>query len=260
MLKRASALIKMAFLAVLLSGCVASTSGGGAGQDETVQVAEAAYSVGDYVESARLFELAATRHPNSVTALIGLGKSYAALGQFSRANNALMRASALGGRHPEVHNQLGNLALLELHPKQAIEHFDRALTLDRKNLAGLTGKAVSLDYLSRHAEAQDVYRSALQSYPTNFALLSNFALSQVLSGSIGQGTKLMEELLRDPSHGSTARANLAIAYALDGRERDARALLSGLMSDAEVAEALRHYARVRKEYLAGKPVGYLIFQ
>lgn len=247
-------------LSLFLAGCVMPGRGDNPQSSETGQVAEAAFSIGDYEEAARLYELAAARDAKSVPALIGLGKSYTALGQFSRAQNALIRARELNRRDPEVHNQLGNLALQEMHPKVAIGHFDQALKLDRDNLTALTGKAVSLDYLSRHAEAQEVYRRALQTYPTNFPLLSNYALSQVLSRDIGAGIKLMEELLRDPSHGDTVRANMAIAYALDGRSRDARAMLQGLMSDAEIEAALRHYAAAREAWLAGKPIGYMIFQ
>lgn len=246
-------------LTMLMSGCVMPGAATKA-PAETEQVAEAAWSIGDYEEAARLYELAAARDSRSVEALIGLGKSYAALGQYSRAGNALARARDLDRRNPEVYNQLGNLALLEMHPKEAIDHFSDALRLDRRNLAAFTGKGVSLDYLSRHAEAHEVYREALKFYPTNFPLLSNYALSQVLGRQIGEGTRLMEELLRDPANGETVRANLAIAYALDGRVRDARAMLTGLMSEAEINASLRHYEAARQNYLAGKPVGYMIFQ
>ncbi|NPD17284.1 hypothetical protein HOY34_19025 [Xinfangfangia sp. D13-10-4-6] len=260
MVSRLAAISALLGALLMVSGCSLPAAVNTQPKGETEQVAEAAWSVSDYEESARLFELAAARDPQSVTALVGLGKSYTALAQYNRAQNALFRARELNRRNPEVHNQLGNLALQEMHPKTAIEHFDEALRLDRTNLAALTGKAVSLDYLSRHAEAQDVYTRALQTWPTNFPLLSNYALSQVLGGSIGSGTRLMEELLRDPGRGDSVRANLAIAYALDGRSRDARAMLSGLMSDADIEASLRHYAAARQDYLAGKPIGYMIFQ
>ncbi|WP_283179177.1 tetratricopeptide repeat protein [Gemmobacter sp. 24YEA27] len=260
MFSRLAALPAILSALLVLSGCSLPAVMEKQPQGETEQVAEAAWSIGDYDEAARLFELASARNPKSVTALVGLGKSYTALAQYNRAQNALFRARDLNRRNPEVHNQLGNLALQEMHPKTAIEHFDAALRIDRTNLAALTGKAVSLDYLSRHAEAQEVYTRALQTWPTNFPLLSNYALSQVLGGNIGAGMKLMEELLRDPANGDTVRANLAIAYALDGRSRDAKAMLSGLMSDADIEKSLRHYAAARQDYLAGKPIGYMIFQ
>lgn len=260
MISRHGVLVICFGLTILLGGCALPGQVSTTPASETEQVAAAAHSIGDYAEAARLYERAAERDPKSVAALIGLGRAYTALGQYSRAENALIRARALNGRNPEVLNELGNLELQQMHPKIAITHFEAALKIDRHNLVALTGKAVSLDYLSRHTEAQDVYRTALKTYPTNFALLSNYALSQVLSGDIGAGIKLMEELLRDPTHGDTVRANMAIAYALDGRTRDARAMLTGTMSGAEIDSALRHYAAARADYLAGKPIGYMIFQ
>lgn len=247
-------------LVLSLAGCVLDLPNSATPATETVQVAEAAHSIGDYAEAARLYELAAARDGKSVPALIGLGKSYTALGQFNRAQNALTRAAKLNRRNPEIHNQLGNLALQEMQPRRAIEHFDDALKADRTNLAAMTGKAVSLDYLSRHSEAQEVYRRALATHPTNFPLLSNYALSQVLSGQIGAGTKLMEELLRDAQNGETVRANMAIAYALDGREGEARAMLAGVLSGAEINSALSLYAAARQAQRAGQPIGYMIFQ
>jgi Flp pilus assembly protein TadD len=260
MISRHGVLMFCLGLSALVSGCSLPGQVPTSPASETEQVAAAAYSIGDYAEAARLYERAAERDPKSVGALVGLGKAYTALGQYSRAQNALIRARMLNGRNPEVLNELGNLELQQMHPKIAIEHFDDALKLDRDNLVALTGKAVSLDYLSRHLEAQEVYRTALKTYPTNFALLSNYALSQVLSGDIGAGINLMEELLRDPTNGETVRANMAIAYALDGRTRDARAMLTGTMSGAEIDAALRHYTAAREDYLAGKPIGYMIFQ
>ncbi len=245
---------------LLLAGCVMPRQESASARSESEQVAAAALSVGDYAEAARLYERAAAQDQRAVGPLIGLGKAYTALGQYSRAGNALQRAHELNGRNTDVLNEMGRLDLMQMQPKSAIDRFDKALSIDRRNLAALTGKAVSLDYLSRHAEAQVVYREALQIYPTNFALLSNYALSRVLSGDIGEGIRLMEELLRDPAKGETVRANMAIAYALDGRTRDARAILSGTMSPGEIDETLRLYAAARTDYLAGKPIGYMIFR
>lgn len=260
MFLRNAMLVALATAAIGLTGCGSMNPlAQRAAPSETEQVAQAAYSVADYHEAARLYERAAEQNPRSAEALLGLGRSYMALGQFNRASNALMRARELGGQRAEVNNELGNLALMQMHPKEAIGFYDTALRADRNNLAALTGKAVSLDYLSRHAEAQKVYRQAIAHYPTNFALLNNYALSQVLSGQIGEGLTLMEELLRDPNRGDSVRPNMAIAYALEGRVRDARAMLEGTMSGAEIEETLAYYAKVREAYLAGKPVGYMIF-
>ena len=247
-------------LALALGGCMSSTGSSLRAGPETEQVAEAAWSVGEYEEAARLFERAAQRDPTSVNALIGLGKSYTELGQYSRAGGALGSAAALRPRNASIHSEMGKLALYQGNAEAALEHYDAALRIDRRNLPALTGKAVSLDYLSRHLEAQETYRQALKIYPTNFALLSNNALSLAISGDRATGIAILEELLGDAQNGETVRANLAIAYILDDRKQEARAMLAGLMSEREVDEELRLYSKMRQELNDGKTIGHLIFQ
>lgn len=116
-----------------------------------------------------------------------------------------------------------------------------------------------MDIQSNHAEAQAIYDTGLKYYPTNFALLNNKALSLALSGQMAQGTSLLEELVRDPERGQTAQANLALVYSLEGRNRDARALLKGLMTPAEVEQTLRTHQKIRSDLRAGKPAGHLAF-
>lgn len=245
-------------LGTVLAGCADTSSGTTARNTE--KVADAALGVGDYAEAARLYERATASAPRSVPALLGLGRAYGATGQFVRAQNALESALKVEPRNEQVLVELGHLQLEQMHPRDALEYYDKALKTDGRNKAALTGKGVALDYLSRHTEAQQVYQQALALYPTDFPLLSDYALSRVLSGNIGEGIRLMEQLLRDPSKGTTVRANMALAYALDGREADARAVMSGDMSGPDIDRTLAYYRLIRKDYLAGKPIGYMVFR
>lgn len=247
--------------ALVLAGCDASTPARPpTGQTETEQVAAAALAVGDAEEAARLYERAAQKQPDSVTALLGLGRSYAALGQFGRAASALSRARELKPHRTDVQTELGRLALVQGDAATALPFFQAALRLAPRDLSALTGQAVALDYLSRHAEAQQVYQLGLRYYPTNFALLSNQALSRVLSGDAASGIAQLEQLLGDANHGETIRANLAIAYALQGRVADARAMLKGILDPEETRAALALYATARTERQAGHPIGHLVFR
>lgn len=249
-------------VAALLLGCARPDQDRRSPLDvaQEIEVAQAAASVGDYAEAARLYEKAAERTPMSLPILNGLGASYISLGQYSRAENALLRARQLHPREVEALNLLGKLALQQRDPARAFGYFSDATGLERRNLDALTGKAVALDYLSRHAEAAVVYAEALQTYPTNFVLLSNAALSMVIAGQHDKGISLMEELHRDPNMGGNITTNLAIAYALQGDEAKARQILRKVMSGAEAERALRLYRQARQERAAGKPIGHLIFE
>lgn len=248
------------FLFLSLAGCAALDKVTRADGGETNQVAEAAQSVGDHAEAARLFERAAEQDPDRPESLIGLGRSYIALSQFNRAENALTRARSLDRRNPEILNQLGTLSLHRGDAENGLAQFEAALVQDKRNLGALTGKGVALDYLSRHREAQETYDRGLSIYPTNFVLLNNKSLSQVLSGDTKAGFALMEELRSDPNLGESVRANLAIAHALEGRPKEARAELNGLLTKAEIDKLLVSYASARKARQEGKPIGHLIFR
>lgn len=250
----------MIVAALSLSGCVMPDGQQTHASDaETVHVADAALSVGDYQEAARLYERAAEQRPGSVAPYIGMGRAYSGLGQLARAESALARAAALRPSDPSVYNELGHLALQRMQPAEALAQYNKALSRDSKNLGALTGKAIALDMQSDHAGAQAVYDRALALYPTNFALLNNKGVSLVLSGRAAEGTVLLEELVRDAERGATARANLAIAYTLAGRSRDARAMLTGIMSPAEVEATLRQHKEIYAAARAGKPIGHLVF-
>lgn len=223
------------------------------------QVADAAASVGDHAEAARLFEKSIEADPDSVNILLGLGRSYIALGQLKRAENALLRAKSIERRNSRVHNELGRLALHRGKPSTALENFTEAVQFDRRNLDGLTGMAVALDYMSRHQEAQEIYQRALEIYPTNFVLLNNYALSQVLSGDQAKGRELLEELRNDPNTGDTVLSNLAIAYALEGDTSKAREILRDRLNRRDTDRTLNIYAEARRAKSEGKPIGHIIF-
>lgn len=240
-------------------GLAAAPSSNRESVTETLAVADAAFSGGSYAEAARLYEKAAMEQPKSADAYIGLGRSYLEMGQLGRAEFALARARTLDKRNPEVLNELGALQLRRLHPAEAIEFYDEALRYKRNDLSALTGRAVALDFLSRHSEAQETYRKGLKYYPSNFVLLSNYSLSLALSGQVASGLRMMEELLRDPDNGQSVRHNMAIAYALDGKRREARAMLTGTMNESEIRETLDRYEEMRRRFKAGKPIGYMVF-
>jgi len=249
---------------MILGGCAGNDGGWlmsrpGASTSEAVQVAQAAYEGGDYTQAATLFGRASQKDIKSVPALLGLGRSFTAMGQYVRAENALERAHELSPRNTDVLTELGFLALSQKQPRRAGEYYDAALKTNRRSLAALTGKAVSLDFLSRYDDSQAVYREALKWYPTDFVLLSNFGLSQVLSGQIGEGVRILEELVHDPVKGGTVRQNMALAYVLDDRDADARAVLAGSMPDAQISSKIKYYRKIRVDYKAGKPIGYLVF-
>ncbi|AJE48843.1 tetratricopeptide repeat protein [Celeribacter indicus] len=256
--------LALLFLFSALSAC--DTGAPGAAQryaqdqtSETLQLAQATTEAGDPATAAKLFEKVLRADPISVPALLGAGDAYARMGQNDRAEAVLERAHELAPNNAEVLTTLGRVKLAQGQPTAALEEYEKALRIDRRNVAALTGKGVALDQLSRHADAQAVYETALAMYPANFILRSNYALSLAISGQMVKGTGILQELVRDPNAAPHVRGNLALVYGLAGRDTDARATLALDMSPAQVEENIAAYRAIRRLMLEDKPIGALIF-
>ncbi len=256
-------LLAPVLFALSLSACSlsmpAGTGGSTSGGSETLRLAQATSETGDNETAARLFEKVLVTDPNSVPALLGAGNSYAGMGQNSRAEAVLLRAHDLAPNDAEVLTTLGRVYLAQHQSEKAVETYDKALRIDRRNVSALTGKGVALDTLSRHKQAQGVYEDGLTYYPTNFILRSNYALSLAISGDILRGTAILQELVKDPAAAPYVRGNLALVYGLDGRDNDARATLAHDMTPQEVEENIRTYQALRRMNREGKPIGSLVF-
>jgi Flp pilus assembly protein TadD len=96
------------------------------------------------------------------------------------------------------------------------------------------------DQLGDAPGAQAAYRAGLKLEPSDLRLANNLGLSLALSGQFGEALPLLEAAAARPDATSRHRQNLALAYALDGREEPA-ARLAG--SATEAAEAQRNILR-----------------
>lgn len=225
----------------------------------SLQIAMASERSGDYAHAAHIFENVLAQDPKNKMALLGAGESYAALGQTILAENALKRGLELDPTNLAMLNEMGRIKFVAHDPAGAIIYFDKALNINSKNVSALTGKALAYDYQSQYGQAQQIYGRALQIYPTNFILLSNYALSLAASGQQEKGIAILQELVRDPRAAAHVRGNLALAYGLAGRDEDARATLNTDLSASKINHNIRIYHAMRQLMREGKPIGALVF-
>jgi Flp pilus assembly protein TadD len=126
-----------------------------------------------------------------------------------------------------------------------------------RNLQVVTAHGIALDRLSRHPEAQVVYREGLTRNPTDFALLSNLGLSLGLSGQTDEGIRILSELVRDPKASSQTRGNLALVYGLAGKEGEAAATLRTDLPPQQIQNNVTYYREMRTLLRQGRPIGGL---
>src|SRR3984885_8793370 len=163
-------------------------------------------------------------NPNDIEAALGYGKALRAAGQRAQAVAVLEQASLA---HP------GDKALLAGYGRaladngkfqQAFDVLGRAHSPEDPDWRILPAQGAALDQLGQGEEARQYYASALRIVPDEPSVLSNLALSYVLSKDLA---KAEETLRRANSRGDAdprVRLNLALVVGLRGNMAEAESL------------------------------------
>ena len=254
-MRAASRLVLAAAFA--LSGCAAINDqfGGGDTAPPSLRLADRAAEQGDHETAATLYRNAFSSNPDSVDALVGLGRSYRHLGQSRRGEQALREALSRREDDPVILLELGRTQLADGRSEEGLATLQRAQALAPRDLRIITAHGIALDQLGRHADAQREYQTGLRIDPTDFALLSNLALSRGLAGAPETGIEILRELVRSNEATARTRGNLALLYGLAEREREARATLAGDLDDAAIDENISYYRDLREVLRAGGTIG-----
>lgn len=242
--------------ALVLSGCAATSErlGLASATPSSLRLADSASAQGDHETAATLYRKEFTDNPDSIDALVGLGRSYRNLGQTRRGEQALREALSRREDDAEILLELGRTQLADGRAVEALGTLKRARAEAPRDLRIITARGIALDQLGRHDEAQTAYRKGLKIDPTDFALLSNLGLSRGLSGAPGAGIEILRELVRDSEATPRTRGNLALLYGLAGREREARATLAVDLEEARIDENIAYYRELRANIEAGRTV------
>lgn len=134
------------------------------------------------------------------------------------------------------------LALLDSLPQAVKQH-----------TGALNARAVALDYLGRHKDAQQFYAQALLVAPNSAMLRNNMALSHIFSEQYDEAIKLLQPLSASPQSSPTIRQNLALAYGMKGERERALNLLKRDLSEEKAQQNLAFYEHYRSKGLKTTP-------
>lgn len=148
-----------------------------------------------------------------------LGRSYVAGGRFVSAETALTDAMTLGNSDPRT---VVSLALVQI----ALGRQDAARTL----LAAHTDTVPATDY----------------------------GLALAMAGDPAEGVRILSEAIHDPSANARTRQNLAYAYALAGRWKDARVMAGQDLEPLAANERIAQWASIAEPALAPQRVAALM--
>lgn len=167
----------------------------------------------------------------------------------SSARTALAKGSASGAignaekavladpRNPAYRVLLGNAYLKAGRFESARQAYDEAMDLGEDSSRTALSLALADIALGRNAEAIDT----LNSYRESIAA-SDYGLALALAGQPAQGVSVLSEALRGGENTAKVRQNLALAYALAGRWREARTMAAQDVPADQLGDRMEQWA------------------
>jgi Flp pilus assembly protein TadD len=182
-------------------------------------------------------------NPKDAAAALQYGKALRAAGRRSQAVAVLEQATIA---HPD------NKALLAGYGRaladngnfqQAFDVLGRAHTPDNPDWRILSAQGTALDQLGRYDEARQYYASALKMAPDEPSVLSNLALSYVLSKDLPKAEEILRRANGRADADPRVRQNLALVVGLQGRLAEAEGIVR---ADRPAEEATENAAYLRR--------------
>jgi Flp pilus assembly protein TadD len=159
-------------------------------------------------------------------------------GQAEQAIAVLQQAVAANPSDKELLAALGKAQAAGGDLQQALDTLHRADT-GAPDWKLMSAEGAILDQLGRNDEARKLYADALEIQPNDPTILSNFAMSYVMTSDLKPAEKLLRKAIAQPSADSRVRQNLALVVGLQGRfdeaEKIAAAELSPDQAEANIA-------------------------
>jgi len=209
----------------------------------TLNVADTALAGNAPALALRVTQAILAKDPDNADALQRQGDAYFALGQIAEAEVSYRRA--LIARPGQAAAQLG-LGRVELvrDPPAGAATLARLVATDPGNVAATDDLAIARDLMGQHAQAQALYRQALQAAPADVPTQVNLGLSLALGGNSAEAITLLAPLAARPDATSRMRADYAVALAIGGQADAATRVLRGDLSADDASQAVCGYQQL----------------
>lgn len=230
-----------ALSAILLTGlCSCQTDG----------MADITGSLGDKVEKAapaKSLDFYRDRYranPDDADAALAYGKALRAAGQRAQAAAVLEQATLA---HPDDKALLagyGRALADNGNFQQAFDVLGRAHSPEDPDWRILSAQGAVLDQLGRGEEARQYYASALRIVPDEPSVLSNLALSYLLSKDLAKAEEILRRANSRPDADQRVRQNLALVVGLRGHINEAEELVKQGRPPEEAAANVAYLRRM----------------
>jgi Flp pilus assembly protein TadD len=243
----AAALSGCAFLSTQDSRDTAAAASAPSGVDtgQALRIARASRDAGDFASAINLYRSVLAAKPGDPALVVELGDTLVEAGLADDAIDVYGRIDAASAARLPALLGLTRAYLAISQPEKALENAEQAVILAPTDERAVIARAVSLDMLGRHAEAQAGYRAVLLTTPRSVAARNNLSLSLAMTGQLDEALAIIEPMARSPAAKPQTRQNLALIYGLMGDDARAAAVSRLDLDDATTTANLSFFERVR---------------
>ena len=182
--------------------------------------------------------------------------SYAAkplTGEGSKAVAKAERAVQAAPRDAAARAALGSAYLAAGRFGSAAQTFDDALNLGDESTATVLGLALAETARGNNAAAVELLHDWRDAIPAG-----DLGLAYALAGETARGVQVLTDAVRDGDASAKTRQNLAYAYALDGRWREARVMVAQDLPADQVDVRMREWISMNRPEFAPTRVANLL--
>jgi Flp pilus assembly protein TadD len=215
-------------------------------------------SLGDKAEKtapARSLESYRDRYrsnPNDTEAALSYGKALRASGQRSQAVAVLEQATIAHPSDKALLAGFGRALADNGNFQQAFDVLGRAHSPEDPDWRILSAQGAVLDQLGRGEEARQYYAHALRIVPDEPSVLSNLALSYVLSKDLAKAEEILRRANARAVAGPRVRQNLALVVGLRGNMAEAESLVKEGRPPEEAAANVAYLRRMLAKQAGAK--------
>jgi Flp pilus assembly protein TadD len=223
----------LAPLALAMAGCAQAPS---AATDPTLTGAIAnPVTQDDFNKAAAYWSTRYDKKPNDKNTALSYASALQRNGQAAPAVIILQKAATTFPDDKTILAALGKAQAAAGNLDQALATLHAAEIPGTPDAKLMSAEAAILDQLGRNDEARKLYADALKIAPNDPTILSNYAMSFVMTGDLKLAEQMLRRAIGVPGADSRVRQNLALVVGLQGRFDEAEKIAGAELSPDQAA-------------------------
>jgi len=214
--------------------------------DSILRLGDGLLQRGETKMAIAMYQRASTQS-NDAKVLVRLGRALAREGVYDHAAGAFRRALSSEPGHPDALLGAGTSYLATGEMDKSIQFLEQLLDQsDGSDPVPYRALGAAQDVAGRHEQAVATYTEGLELFPGDLDLKSNLALSYALYGREVEAIELMNEVTDALDANRGHHRNLVLVYALAGQDRQAVVIGRRLLGDGDTRDVLRQAESLRE--------------